>query len=113
MTIIDTFTRKVELYPSPAATGKSAAQHLLQHFGRFEAPTQLLSDRRSHFVNEVIEKFTSLVGTEHCLTLSYSSQQNSIIERVWPNTVPSRTLPYQFHPRSSIHVDLQLDDTCS
>jgi transposase InsO family protein len=74
MTIIDTFTSWVELHHSPAANGKSAAQHLLQHFGRFGAPTQLLSDRGSHFVNEVIEEFTSLVGTEHCLTLSYSSQ---------------------------------------
>jgi hypothetical protein len=65
MSIIDTFTRWVELHYSPAANGKSAAQHLFQHFGRFEAPTQLLSDWGSHFVNEVIEEFTSLVGTEH------------------------------------------------
>jgi hypothetical protein len=33
-------------------------------------------------VNGVIKEFTSLVGTEHCLTLAYSSQQNSIAERV-------------------------------
>jgi hypothetical protein len=32
MTIIDTFTRWLELHHSPAANGKSAAQHLLQHF---------------------------------------------------------------------------------
>ncbi len=82
MTIIDTFTRWVELYHSPAANSKSAAQHLLQHFGRFGAPTQLISDRGSHFVNEVIEEFTSLIGTQHCLTLAYSSQQNAIVERV-------------------------------
>jgi hypothetical protein len=82
MSIIDIFTRWMELYYSPIANGKSAAQHLFQYFGRFGAPTQLLSDRGSHFVNEVIEEFTSLVGTEHCLTLSYSSQQNAIVERV-------------------------------
>jgi hypothetical protein len=82
MSIIDTFTRWVELYYSPAANGKSAAQHLFQHFGRFEAPTRLLSDMGSHLVNEVIEEFTSLIGTEHCLTLSFSSQQNAIVERV-------------------------------
>jgi transposase InsO family protein len=80
--IIDTFTRWVELYHSPSANGKSAASHLFQHFGRFGAPTQLLSDRGSHFVNEVITEFTSLIGTDHCLTLAYSSQQNSIVERV-------------------------------
>jgi transposase InsO family protein len=82
MSIIDTFTRWVESYYSPAANGKSAAQHLFQHFERFGTPTQLLSDRGSHFVNEVIEGFTYLVETEHCLTLSCSSQQNAIVERV-------------------------------
>jgi transposase InsO family protein len=71
LTIIESFTRWVELYYSPAATGKSAAEHLFQYFGRFGAPTQLLSDRGSHFVNGVIKEFKSLVGTEHCLTLAY------------------------------------------
>ncbi len=33
-------------------------------------------------MNEVITEFTSLVGTQQCLTLAYSSQQNSIVERV-------------------------------
>jgi transposase InsO family protein len=75
--IIDTFTRWVELYHSPSANGKSAASHLFQHFGRFGAPTQLLSDRGSQFVNEVITEFTSLIGTDHCLTLAYSSSRES------------------------------------
>jgi transposase InsO family protein len=80
--IIDTFTRWVELYYSPDATGKSAAEHLLQHFGRFGAPTQLRSDRGSHFVNSVIKEFLPLVGIQQSLTLAYSSQQNAIVERV-------------------------------
>jgi transposase InsO family protein len=80
--IIDTFTRWVELYHSTDATSKSAAEHLLQHFGRFGAPTQLRSDRGSHFVNSVIKEFLPLVGTQHSLTLAYSSQQNAIVERV-------------------------------
>jgi hypothetical protein len=82
LVIIDTFTRWVELHHSPAAAAKSAADHLFQHFGRFRAPTQLLSDRGPQFVNEVIKEFLPLVGTEHCLTLAYSSQQNAIVERV-------------------------------
>jgi transposase InsO family protein len=81
-TIIDTFNRWIELHHSIAADGKSAVGHRFQQFGRFGAPTQLLSDRGSHFVYEVIKEFTSLVGTEHSLTLAYSSQQNSIFERV-------------------------------
>jgi hypothetical protein len=82
MVISDTFTRWIELFYSPEATGHNAALNLLQHFGRFGAPTQIQSDRGSHFVNEVIKEFLSLVGTQHCLTLAYSSQQNAIVERV-------------------------------
>ena len=55
MVVIDTYTRWVELYASPEATGLNAAQNLLQHFGRFGAPAQIRSDRGSHFVNSVIK----------------------------------------------------------
>jgi transposase InsO family protein len=33
-------------------------------------------------VNSVIKEFLPLVGTQHSLTLAYSSQQNAIVERV-------------------------------
>ena len=35
----------------------------------------------SHFVNSVIREFLHLVGTEHCLTLAYSKEENSLVER--------------------------------
>jgi transposase InsO family protein len=79
---IDTFTRWVELCHSAEATAKAAAEHLLQHFGRVGAPTQLRSDRGSHFVNSIIKEFLPLVGTQHSSTQAYSSQQNAIVERV-------------------------------
>jgi hypothetical protein len=81
MVIVDTFTRWVELFHSPEATGKNAAENLLHHFGRFGAPTQIRSDRGSHFVNSLITEFLALVGTQHSMTLAYSSQQNAIVER--------------------------------
>jgi transposase InsO family protein len=55
--VIDIFTRWVEVWYLTDATAKSAAEHLLQHFGRFGAPPQLRSNRGSHFVNSVIEEF--------------------------------------------------------
>jgi transposase InsO family protein len=82
MVISDTFSRWIELYHSLGATGKIAALNLFQHLVRFGAPTQIRSDRRSHFVNEVIKEFLPLVGTQYCLTLAYSSQQNAMAERV-------------------------------
>ena len=75
MVIIDTFTRWVKLFFSEKADAKHASLNLFQHFGRYGAPTQIRSDRGSHFVNETITEFLALVGTEQCLTLAYSSQQ--------------------------------------
>jgi hypothetical protein len=81
LVIIDTFTRWVELFAVDAATGASTAVCLLQHFGRFGAPAQVRSDRGPHFVNSVISEFLMLIGTEHCLTLSYSKEENALVER--------------------------------
>ena len=60
---------------------QEAARCLLEHFGRFCAPSQILSDRGSHFVNHVIAEFLTYVGTEHCLGIAYSKQENSLVER--------------------------------
>ena len=76
------YTRWVELFYTVAATPACASMNLYQYFGRFGAPTQKRSARGSHFVNETIKEFLTLMGTQHCLTLAYSYQQNAIVERV-------------------------------
>ena len=81
LTIIDTFTRWTELYHTLAATAEEAAKKLLQHVGRFGVPAQIVSDRGSHFVNKVIKEFFSMVGTKHVITIAYSKQENSMVER--------------------------------
>ena len=81
LTIVDTFTRWIELYSTPDATAMSATNCLLKHFGRFGAPAQIRSDNGPHFTAEVFKDFLSLVGVQHCRTLPYSSQENSLVER--------------------------------
>lgn len=82
LVMVDAFTRWTELYCCEEATANSAAMSLLQHFGRFGCPRTIRSDRGSHFANETIEKFLRLTGVGHNLTLAYSSQENSKVERV-------------------------------
>ena len=82
LVIIDTFTRWVELFHTEDATALSTAKCLLQHFGRFGAPLQLRSDNGPHFISEVIREFLTLIGTQHCLTLAYSKEENAIVERM-------------------------------
>jgi RNase H-like domain found in reverse transcriptase/Integrase core domain len=74
LVIIDTFTRWVELYHTKDASALSTAQCLLKHLSRFGAPLQLRSDNRPHFNAEVIKEFLSLVGTQHCLILTHSKE---------------------------------------
>ena len=69
LTIIDTFSKWVELYPCENATAKAAADYL---YGCYGAPSQILSDNGSHFVNELISEFLELVSTEYVLTVAYS-----------------------------------------
>lgn len=70
------------MYHTPNATAVAASKCLLQHFGRFGAPYQIRSDNGPHFVADVIREFLQLVGTEHCLTLAYSKEENALVERM-------------------------------
>ena len=81
LVIICTFTRWVELYPVSEATAQAACTALLEHFGRYGAPTVIRSDIGSHFVDAVIQQFLTAVGTQHNLTLAYSSEENAVVER--------------------------------
>ena len=81
LVIVCTFTRWVESYNTIDATAITAAECLLTHFGRFGAPHQLRSDNGPQFISDLIREFLALVGVEHCLTLAYSKEENSIVER--------------------------------
>jgi hypothetical protein len=68
LVIIDTFTRTTGLYPVPAADGPNSARSLLHFIGYFGCPSQIVSDRGSHFVMQ-------LMGVDHKLTLAYSKER--------------------------------------
>ena len=67
-------------YPTVCNSSFSSSSTSL-HFGRFGAPHQLRSDNGPHFIADLIREFLNLLGTQHCLTLAYSKQENSIVER--------------------------------
>jgi len=63
------------------ANAKSAAINMVSHFGRYGMASELRSDRGSQFVNEIIQQVLLLIGTQHQITMAYSKQENSIVER--------------------------------
>ena len=80
LNIIDCFSRWIELYLYEQANATMTARKLLEHIGCFGAPTQIISDRGSHFVNDVINELLALIGTEHCLNIAYSKEESALVE---------------------------------
>ena len=91
LVIIDTFSKWIELFHCKDATAKSACEALLRHFGRYGAPNMIRSDKGSHFANDLINESLVLTGTPHNLILSYSKQENGVVERA--NREVNRHLP--------------------
>jgi len=81
LVIIDCFTRWVELYPLKELTAIATAKVVMQHFGRFGNPAQIIHDNGSQFENELISEIIKLIGIETIPILAYSSEENGIVER--------------------------------
>ena len=54
---------------------------LLHHIGRYNVPASIQSDRGPEFVNDIIQEFIKIVGTEHVKTVQYSKEENAVVER--------------------------------
>jgi transposase InsO family protein len=80
LVVIDTFTRFVELYPCSSIDSKTVVFALLQHVGRYGVPASIQSDRGPEFVNEIIDEFVKIIGTEHVRTMQYSKEENAVVE---------------------------------
>ena len=81
VTIIDTFSRAVELVPLKDLTATTAATAVVQHMGRYGLPCSYLTDNGSQFVNDTIDQLCDMLDIEHVTIHAYSSQENGIVER--------------------------------
>jgi transposase InsO family protein len=81
VTIIDTFSRYVQLVPADEPTAQEVAKALLRHASYFGFPQLLRSDNGSHFVNKLIEELSRLTGMDLQRIVAYSHEENGIVER--------------------------------
>jgi len=81
LVLICCFTRWVELYPLKEISAEATAKALMQHFGRFGSPAQVIHDNGSQFENELIHEIIRLTGIQQIPILAYSSEENAIVER--------------------------------
>ena len=61
LTIIGTFSRAVGLYAVPNLEARHAARMLVRHIEIFGCPSQIVSDRGTHFTADIIRELMVLV----------------------------------------------------
>ncbi len=79
---MDYFSRWPEARSLKTANADMVATFLYEEIiCRFGAPRILQSDRRTHFVNELIQRLTKRFKVKHSLSSPYHSQSNGLVER--------------------------------
>ena len=82
LAISDYFTKWVIAIPVPNQTAQTTAKALYENLICIHGvPRRILSDRGTHFCNELMEAFTKLLGCNHIKSTPYHPQTNGVIER--------------------------------
>ena len=79
--IIDAFTRYVELEETQSTDAEHAVIALNKIFGRIGTPMQLVSDRGTQFVNNLLAEYCTLAGIQLSHITAHSKEENAIVER--------------------------------
>ena len=82
LTIMDFFTRYVQLVPTRDQTARAAADALMAYCSRFGIPRILLSDRGSAFTSTLFSHLCTSMGVRQLQTTAYHPQGNGRTERV-------------------------------
>ena len=81
--VVDTCTRWVELYPIPNLEQEFVAYALLQHFGRYGPPEELLTDQGSEYLNTTVKNICNSQMVKQLHTpIAHSHEHNAKVERV-------------------------------
>ena len=79
---MDYLTKWPEVFPSPDQKAETIARLLVEHVvARHGVPEQLLSDRGTNFLSEVIQEVCTLLGVEKVNTSGYHPQTDGLVER--------------------------------
>ena len=76
------FTRHVSAIPLPNCTAETTAESLFnEYFCKFGVPETIVSDRGTHFQNQLMANMKLSIGYNHIYSTSYHPQSNGIVER--------------------------------
>lgn len=81
LVIIDHFTRFVRVFPVPAATSSISAKCLEEFIREEGTPSDVLTDRGTHFIGEAFQQMLKRKGIHHLKTSPYHPQCDGMAER--------------------------------
>lgn len=80
--VVDMFSRYPMIFPIPNQRTSTVATTLLERvFMEFGFPAEILSDRGSNFVSELMKQLLELFKVRKITTLAYKPQTNGVVER--------------------------------
>ena len=82
LTMIDRFTRWVEVFPMTSITAEECCNGLIRGWiSRFGVPSSLVSDRGTQFTSSMWRELNRLLGISCSTTTAYHPQANGMVER--------------------------------
>ncbi|CAF1383777.1 unnamed protein product [Rotaria sp. Silwood1] len=87
--ITDYFTRWVVAIAVPDCSAQTTAEALFnEYICKYGVPAVILSDQGTHFLNQLMEAMSKLVGYNHIYSTTYHPQSNGMVERFNATFVP-------------------------
>ena len=87
--ITDYFTRWIVAVAVPDCSAQTTAEALFNEFiCKYGVPTVILTDQGTHFLNQLMEAMSKLVGYNHKYSTTYHPQSNGMIERFNATFIP-------------------------
>lgn len=81
LTILDNFSKYLQIYPLKGGTAKETAERILDYITVFGIPDKLLTDNSSSFRSELITELGNRLGIKRLFISPYNSQTNGQLER--------------------------------
>ncbi|CAM1304217.1 Uncharacterised protein r2_g1413 [Pycnogonum litorale] len=86
LTVVDYATRYPEAIPLKSIETVDVAEALLDIFLRVGIPHEIVSDRGSQFVSDMMKEFMRLLSLKHIKTTPYHAMANGLVEK-WNGTL--------------------------
>ena len=101
--ITDYFTRWIIALALPDCSAKTTAEAIFnEYICRYGVPVTVLSDKGTHFNNQLMDAMAKLVGFNHVFSTVYNPQSNGLVERFNATFVPQLT---KLHDRENNNWD--------